>query len=122
MNVNDCQFLNITGYYLLYDAAVLVIGIIQCTAMFKMAQYSPASDRINLGAFIFCMLPARIQDSCQAKPEESKALFGIYFLSFLWTWIASILVVIVDIIAKLSDNDISDKVFEYFNSSTYHVP
>ena len=72
MNVNSCQFFRVSGYYLLLDASFVIIGLVQSSAMFKMSQYSPDAERVNLGGVACFFLPSSLQQSCNARPEESK--------------------------------------------------
>ena len=90
MNVNSCQFFRVSGFYLLLDAAFVAIALVQSSAMFKLSQFSPDADRVDLGRVACFFLPDSLRQGCHAKPGESKALFMTFFYVFFWTWVVSV--------------------------------
>jgi hypothetical protein len=87
INVVDCNYIGLTGFYMLSNALNVVLGLVQTSSMFKLAQYSPEADPVNLGASVFFYLPRQLQRACHAAPSESKTYFYTYFGLFFSAWL-----------------------------------
>eukprot|EP00614_Pseudopedinella_elastica_P033845 CAMPEP_0172626468 /NCGR_PEP_ID=MMETSP1068-20121228/150431_1 /TAXON_ID=35684 /ORGANISM="Pseudopedinella elastica, Strain CCMP716" /LENGTH=389 /DNA_ID=CAMNT_0013436087 /DNA_START=119 /DNA_END=1285 /DNA_ORIENTATION=+ len=112
LNVDGCSFLHLVGVWMLLDAVVACLGLVQTRTMFKLAQYSPDADPVNLGAFLFALFPSFVERLCQAEHGESKALFRTFFMVFFMTWTTGALFWLLNVCSG-----------EYlFNHGAYQLP
>jgi hypothetical protein len=89
------------------------------TAMFKLAQFAPSADPVNLARLVFWWLPGPLQVACHAQPYESKALFLLSYAVFFGAWLASALLFAW---AQVSDHlPSSDRSLE-LNPDAYAMP
>ena len=87
--------------------------------MFKLAQFAPSADPVNLARLVFWWLPGPLQVACHAQPYESKALFLLSYAVFFGAWLASALLFAW---AQVSDHlPSSDRSLE-LNPHAYAMP
>lgn len=78
-NVSSCNFFTIAGYYLIVHIIIFAFSVVVLSSMFKMSQFAPDRDLINLEIIIFLFVPSTIRQALHAVHQESKALFNLYY-------------------------------------------
>ena len=82
-NVSDCNFFTIAGYYLCVHIIVFALSVVLMSSMFKMSQFAPDRDLINLEIIVFLFVPPTIRQALHAVHQESKALFNLFYKNYL---------------------------------------
>lgn len=78
LNVGSCQFIKISGPYMLLDAILVMLNTSMTYCMMKLSQYSPDSDKIQRFFIDSSWFPGCIQHALRFQPVESKARFTSY--------------------------------------------
>jgi len=90
--------------------------------MFKLAQYAPSADPVNLTRVVFFWLPTSLQAACHAQPFESKALFLMSYALFFVAWLVSVVLAIWFQIGRLGFSGDNNLEKLPLSSSEYELP
>jgi hypothetical protein len=92
------------------------------TAMFKLAQYAPSADPVNLTRVVFFWLPSSLQAACHAQPFESKTLFLMSYALFFAAWMVSVVLAIWAQVGRLGGLGANEVEKLPMSSHEYEMP
>ena len=91
-NVTECRYHTLVSPFLWYAACIGAVGAVTVWLMFKLGQFSPKSDRVNIGQRLICCLPRRWRALIHATPAESKSKFVTFYRAYTLLWVSQIVV------------------------------